>query len=90
MIFIVIAIVWIATMSVVVAVCRMAAHGERRLPLAAGRSPNLLEGLPESFVSERLVPERRTFALRLEDRRSKAAAAEHVWDRAQKDLYVRP
>jgi len=80
MIVILISTAWLATLSLVVAVCWMAAHGERVVLGKPGRSPNLLG--PSSGA--------RTIGLKLEDRRSKAAAAEHIGNRAQEDLYVRP
>jgi len=93
--------IWLATLVFAMATCRMAAHGDRpaapraRFPLEAvepsskdARSPSLLH-LRAPWEGE--------FTIRLSDRRpaaaggrSETAAAEHVGNGAQEDLYVRP
>lgn len=89
--------VWLATLVLIVAVCRMAAHGERAaLPRTSGvRSPRLLDS---AYTLDTPDGWPRTLTLRLEDRRAKPAddarsepaAAEHVGNGAQQYLYVRP
>jgi hypothetical protein len=82
MIVIAISTTWVATLLLVAAVCKMAAYGEHTASPATGRSPRLLDMTAAGT---------RTFNLKLEDRRrSKTAAAEHVGNGAQEDLYVRP
>jgi hypothetical protein len=96
MIILFISTIWLATLVVVVAACRMAAHGdrvplrraERSFHLDGARSPRLMD-IPGQWERE--------FSLRLEDRRAKpsrapseAATAEHVGNGSQEDLYVRP
>jgi hypothetical protein len=96
MIILLISIIWLATLVLVVAMCRMAAHSDRTaLRHAANdlrhempRSPRLLS-IP--------APWEQASSLTLRDRRgersgagSEAAAAEHVGNRAQEDLYVSP
>ena len=79
---------WLATLLVVVAACRMAAHGDRAPLPHAERSPRLFD-IPALWEQG--------LSLKLEDRRatplaerSKASTAEHVWHSAQEDLYVSP
>lgn len=96
MIILLISTIWLATLVVVLAACRMAARGdcvpprraERSLHLDGARSPRLLD-IPGEWERE--------FSLRLEDRRAKpsparseSSTAEHVGNSSQKDLYVRP
>jgi hypothetical protein len=68
MIVLLIAVIWIATLTVVVEACRMAAHGDRAsrrgsIATVAGRSPRLLDTAG---------PQPGALVLRLEDRRQRA------------------
>jgi hypothetical protein len=87
--------IWLATLMLVVAACRMAAHGDRtaardaQLHLDDARSPSLLD-LQVPWEGEVILRLSDSRTQPPEGGRSKAAAAEHVWDRAQEDLYVRP
>jgi hypothetical protein len=88
MLVLLISTIWFAALLFVVALCRMAAHGDRGDPPRVKRSPRLLDA----------PPWKQTIGVRLEDRRvrrrsrvrSKAATAEHVRDGSQEDLHVGP
>ena len=71
-----ISLVWLAALMALV--LRLATRAEQPPPCRE-RSPRLLPDTHAAF--EEIV---------CAAFRSKTAAAEHVWDRAQKDLYVRP
>jgi hypothetical protein len=88
MLVILISTTWFSALLVVVALCRIAAHGDRSPQAHTGRSPRLFG--EDASAENQALPRTRTISLRLEDRRSKAATAEHVGDGAQEDLYVRP
>lgn len=81
MLVILISAIWFAALLVVVALCRIAAHGDRKMLSRIGRSPRLLDGT---------TPETQVVSLKLEDCRLEAATAEHVGNGSQEDLYVRP
>jgi hypothetical protein len=100
MIILLISTIWLATLVLVVAICRMAAHGDRVVLRRTKRSPRLLD-TPD--------PWEQALSLRLEDRRAKhslapsepstarssrgrsePSTAEYVGNGAQEDLYVRP
>jgi hypothetical protein len=88
MLVLLISIIWFAALLFVVALCRIAAHGDRRDLPRVKRSPRLLD----------VPPRKQTIGLSLEDRRvrrrsrerSKAATAEHVRNGSQEDLHVGP
>jgi hypothetical protein len=97
MIALLISTIWLVALVLVVAVCTMAARGDRtvlegakhRLRVDALRSPRLLDG-PALWGQ--------TLSFKLEDRRgtkpsrvsSKSSTAKYVRDGSQEDLYVRP
>jgi hypothetical protein len=91
MIYLLISTAWLAVVVLAIAVCRMAAHGDRVARRDAEQS-----ALRSIVRSPRLLDlrHRQVLTLRLEDRRaqraSEPATAEHVGNRAQEDLYVRP
>jgi hypothetical protein len=89
--------IWLTALVLVVVACRMSAHGDRSAPrrktgvqFEDGRSPRLLDMAagPWEQVLDLRIDDRRSRATRRV--RSKTAAAEHVGNGAQKDLYVRP
>ena len=89
MLILLISAIWLATLVLVVTLCQMAARGDRVVPARSQRSPRLLEDGPASWEN--------ALNLKLEDRRAKPAAAsskptasEHVRNRSQAYLYVRP
>jgi hypothetical protein len=82
MLVILISAIWFSALLVVVALCRIAAHGDRKPLPRMRRSPRLFDSATPDMP--------RTISLKLEDRRSKTATAEHVRDGSQEDLYVRP
>ncbi len=89
MLILLISTIWLAVLTLVVAICQMAARGDRVVLSRFERSPRLLEDVSASW--ERAV------SLRLEDRRarpspasSQPTAPEHVRNRSQENLYVRP
>jgi hypothetical protein len=84
MIVLLISTIWFAALLLVVALCRIAAHGDRKASTHIERSPRLLD-VPSWEQVLSVNPE----ALRVR-RRSEAATAEHVGDGSQEDLYVRP
>jgi hypothetical protein len=93
MIILLISTIWLATLALAVAACRMAARGDRVARRDAERSALrvLLRSPRLLHLSASETPSRtQVISLRLEDRRSKPAPAEHVGDGAQEDLYVRP
>lgn len=89
MIILLISTIWLAMLVLVMAACRTAARGDRVARRDAERST--LRRLVRSPRLLRLPASRtRVLTLKLEDRRSKPAPAEHVGNGAQQDLYVRP
>jgi hypothetical protein len=78
-----ISIVWLVALVALVA--RLATRSARRVPVTQGRSPRLLGDEHASF--EQAIGE--VPATRSADS-SEPAAAEHVRDGAQEDLYVGP
>jgi hypothetical protein len=99
MIILLISTIWIATLVLVVAACRMAAHSDGARTREGGVSPAI-----HAARSPRLLDMARghtnTVVIRLEDRRartrradaarSEAATAQHVGHRAQENLHVSP
>jgi hypothetical protein len=86
MIFALISITWLTALGALVAVLATRQARTRTELGATGRSPALLESKRMSFereMGELLLAKPSAF-------RSKPAAAEHVRDGAQEDLYVRP
>lgn len=94
----IITVSWLAIMLLVIVVCRMAAAGDRAMPAAAGaaaRGAGLRDGPGKAAPPSSATAARRFefVAYRLPktaERELQAAAAEHVWDRAQQDLDVGP
>jgi hypothetical protein len=89
MLILLISTIWLAALVLVVAACQIAARGDRVVPARMERSPRLLED--GASWGKALL------SLKLEDRRAKPApanskptASEHVRNRSQADLYVRP
>jgi hypothetical protein len=99
MIVLLISTVWLATLALVVSVCRMAAHGDRAQArkggvspaLYATRSPRLLDmaRTHTNTVMFRLE-DRRVQAKRADAARSEATTAQYVGHRAQQNLHVGP
>jgi hypothetical protein len=88
MLILLISTIWLAALVLAVAICQMAARGDRVVPASSQRSPRLLEEGPswESTVSRKLQARRARPAAAS----SKATASEHVRGRSQKGLYVGP
>jgi hypothetical protein len=83
---------WFAALLLIVAMCRMAAQGDRATPSrvglsGAGRSPSLLDTRAQWDDLKLSVEDHR---LKRSPIRSKPSPAEYVGDRAQEDLYIRP
>ena len=89
MLILLICAIWLAALVMVVAACRMAARGDHVVLSRFERSPRLLEDEPTSWED--------ILSLKREDRRARPApassqptASEHMGNRSQKELYVRP
>ncbi|MFZ1153386.1 MAG: hypothetical protein WAN93_00630 [Solirubrobacteraceae bacterium] len=86
MIVLLISTTWFAALLLVVSLCRISAHGDRKALAHTERSPRLLDAPPSWEQVLSVNPE----ALRVRRSRSEAATAEHVGDGSQENLYVRP
>lgn len=83
-------ILWLAVMLLVVAACRMAAKGDRALHTAERASQHREDELLAPVERRVRMPQVRAYRVGTASAELQPAAFQHVGDRAQKDLDVRP